>query len=307
MVKPGPTVPFSVVACARPKAAATSASDKAPAPTITSSFRDIECPLCWGLPTILRRCRSGGLREETRRAGSLELRSPGELRVERVGERSHRRALELPDALARQAELLADRLEGGSLAVEAEAQLEDPALALGELLERAAHFQPPHRVRGLVGRVASGRIAEQIAELSAVGVVADALVERHRRVGGVQRLVDVLEREARSLGQLRPRRRPPELRLELRRSPTELQPALVDMRRHADRRRLVRDGALARLPDPPGGVGRELVAPAPVELLDGAVQPDHALLDEIAERQPMALVALRDRDHQAEVGIDHPL
>src|SRR5262249_3022861 len=46
---------------------------------------------------------------------------------------------------------------------------------------------------------------------------------------------------------------------------------------------------------------------APVELLDRAVQSDHALLDQVAELQAVALVALGDRDHEAQVGVDHPL
>ena len=79
------------------------------------------------------------------------------------------------------------------------------------------------------------------------------------------------------------------------------------MDRDPDRLGLVRDRTLAGLADPPGRVGRELEALAPVELLDGAVQSDHALLDEVAELQAVALVALRDRDDEAQVGVDHPL
>ena len=41
-------------------------------------------------------------------------------------------ALELADALTRQIELVADRLEGPGLAVEADAQFENPRLALGK-------------------------------------------------------------------------------------------------------------------------------------------------------------------------------
>jgi hypothetical protein len=81
----------------------------------------------------------------------------------------------------------------------------------------------------------------------------------------------------------------------------------VDVRRDADRRGLVRDRTLAGLANPPGGVGRELEALAPVELLDRAVQSDHALLDQVAELQAVALVALGDRDHEAQVRVDHPL
>ena len=69
---------------------------------------------------------------------------------------------------------------------------------------------------------------------------------------------------------------------------------------------LVGDRPWDRLADPPGRVGRELVAAAPVELLDRPVQPDRALLDQVEQRKAVALVALGDRDDQPQVGVDHP-
>ena len=68
---------------------------------------------------------------------------------------------------------------------------------------------------------------------------------------------------------------------------------------------MIRDGALHRLADPPGRIRRELEAAAPVELLDRAVQPERALLDQVEERDAEAAVALRDRDDEAEVRLDH--
>ena len=68
---------------------------------------------------------------------------------------------------------------------------------------------------------------------------------------------------------------------------------------------MVRDGALHRLADPPGRVGRELVAAAPVELLDRAVEAERALLDQVEERHAEAAVALGDRHDEAQVRLDH--
>ena len=79
------------------------------------------------------------------------------------------------------------------------------------------------------------------------------------------------------------------------------------MNGHADGAGLIGDGARHRLANPPGGVGRELEAAAPVELLDGTVQSDHALLDQVEQGQVASLVALRDRNDEAEVAVDHPL
>jgi hypothetical protein len=100
---------------------------------------------------------------------------------------------------------------------------------------------------------------------------------------------------------------PAMLDLELPRQARQLDPALVDVGGNADRPPLIRDRALAGLPDPPGRIGRELEALAPVELLDRPVEADDALLDEVAERHSVATVALGDRDDEAEVGVDHPL
>ena len=76
---------------------------------------------------------------------------------------------------------------------------------------------------------------------------------------------------------------------------------------HADRPRLVGERAGDRLADPPGRVGRELVAAAPVELLDGADQAERALLDQVEERQALVAVVLGDRDDEAQVRLDHLL
>ena len=154
-------------------------------------------------------------------------------------------------------------------------------------------------IGGLLDRVGRALVGEQVAELG-VAVGAEALVERDR-VDRVERLLDVLLLEARGVGELVDRRLAAQLGLELRGRAVELDAALLDVDRDADRLRLVRDRALAGLTDPPGRVRRELVALAPVELLRGAVQADDALLDQVEERDVVALVALRDGDDEAEV------
>src|SRR5204862_944376 len=81
--------------------------------------------------------------------------------------------------------------------------------------------------------------------------------------------------------------------------------SLDDVDGNTDRARVIRDGALHRLPDPPGRVGRELVPAPPVELLDRAVETERPLLDQVEERHAEPAVALGDRDDEAEVGLDH--
>ena len=97
----------------------------------------------------------------------------------------------------------------------------------------------------------------------------------------------------------------PELDLEPAGGAGELLLALDDVHGHANRPRVIRHGALHRLADPPGRVRRELEPAAPVELLDGAVEAERALLDEIEERHAEPAIALRDRDDEPEVRLDH--
>jgi hypothetical protein len=77
--------------------------------------------------------------------------------------------------------------------------------------------------------------------------------------------------------------------------------------RHPDRSSRVGQPALQRLADPQRPVGRELEPAPPVELLDRANQPEHPLLDQVPEREPLTLVAARLRDDQPQVGVDHSL
>src|ERR671938_1258656 len=100
--------------------------------------------------------------------------------------------LELANALPRQVELVPDRLERPGLTLEPEPQLEDPPLPLGQRVERAPHALAPERLLGLVERIGSLPVREQVAQLSLV-VGADRLVERHRCLRGAERLIDVLD------------------------------------------------------------------------------------------------------------------
>jgi hypothetical protein len=77
--------------------------------------------------------------------------------------------------------------------------------------------------------------------------------------------------------------------------------------RDADGPRLVRHGTRDRLPDPPGGVGGELVTLGVVELLDRADQAEIALLDQVQEQHAAAHVPFGDRHHEPQVRLDEAL
>src|SRR4029079_17459639 len=199
---------------------------------------------------------------------------------------------------------MTDRLERPRVSLEAEAELENAPLTLGEGIERFADSLLAEGLLGLVERVRSFAVGEEIAELAFV-VRSDALVQGDGRLGRAQRFVDVLNRKAGRLRELLLRRLAPELDLEPAGGPAKLLLALDDVDGNADGARVVGDGALHRLADPPGGVGRELEAPPPIELLHGPVEAESPLLDQVQERDAEAPVALGDGDDETEVRLDH--
>ncbi len=145
-----------------------------------------------------------------------------------------------------------------------------------------------------------------MAELGLV-VVADRLLERDGRLRGAPDLLDLLDREVEVARDLGDRRLAGQLGPQLPLGPVNLVELLDDVHRHPDRAALVGDRAGDGLADPPGRVGRELEALAVVELLGRADEPDRSLLDQVEERQTLVAVPLRDRDDEAQVGLDHRL
>jgi hypothetical protein len=82
---------------------------------------------------------------------------------------------------------------------------------------------------------------------------------------------------------------------------------LHHMHRQADGARLVHDGPLDVLADPPGGIGRKAEAAFRVELVQGVDQAEVALLDQVEQRHAAIEVMLGDVHHQAQVVLDHLL
>ena len=147
---------------------------------------------------------------------------------------------------------------------------------------------------------------EQVAERG-VALLADRAVEARDRARRLAHLLHLRERELGGLGDLLVARLAAVLGLELALDAGDLALALADVHRDPDRARLVREPALDRLAHPEGRVGGELVALAPVELLGRADEAEDALLDQVEQRELLALVLLRDRDDEAQVRVDHAL
>src|SRR5436190_14410670 len=148
--------------------------------------------------------------------------------IAKRAEPCERLTFELPDALTRQVELVPDRLERPRLALEPEAQLEDPPLAFRQRVERLAHTLAAQRLLGLLEWIRGFAVGEQVAEITLV-VGADGLVQRDRRLRGAERLVDVLHRQTGRLRELFLRRLAAELDLEPARGARQLLLALADV------------------------------------------------------------------------------
>ena len=141
----------------------------------------------------------------------------------------------------------------------------------------------------------------------AVLLVADRRLQADRLLGDLQHLPHLLERHAELLGQLLGRRLAADLVQHLARRAHQLVDRLDHVHRDADRARLIGDRAGDRLADPPRRIGAELVAAAVFELIDRLHQADVAFLDQVQELQAAVGVFLGDRDHQAQVRLDHLL
>src|SRR5215213_8309481 len=218
-----------------------------------------------------------------------------------------RLVLDLADALARDVERAPHLVERARvLSAEAVAELEHAALAVRQVLQRLAQRLLGEDLGGPLVRRLGPLVGDELAELGLL-LVADRLLERDRRLRGALDRVHLLGLDAGDLGDLLRGGLAAELGDELALGAADLVELLDDVDGDADRARLVGQRAGDRLADPPRGVGRELEALAVVELLRRAYEADRALLDEIEERQSLVPVALRDRDDEPEVRLDHRL
>src|SRR5438132_4948510 len=218
-----------------------------------------------------------------------------------------RLVLDLADPLARDVERAPDLVEGARvLAAEAVAQLEHAAFAIGEVLERLAQGLLGEDLGGALVRRLRALIGDELPELGLL-LIADWLLERHRRLRGALDRVDLLGIYARDLRDLVRGWLAPELCDELALRAPDLVELLDDVHGNTDRARLVGERARDRLANPPRRVGRELEPLAVVELLRRAHEPERALLDQVEERETLVAIVLRDRHHEPQVRLDHLL
>src|SRR5918999_123352 len=221
-----------------------------------------------------------------------------------VAELAEGLGLDLPDALAREVELLADLLQGARLPRdEPETQRQHPSLTLGEKAENAPKILLAQdrggRLEGRLGFV----VGDEVRQLGVL-LVAHGLVQREGLGKDPKGLLHLLGFHVRRLRDLVDGGLAIEPVEEVGLRSADAIEGLDHVHGDADRPPLVRDGTGYRLADPPRGVGRELEPSAPVELLDRPDETKVAFLNEVEQRQAGPRVLLRDRDHQPEVRLN---
>src|SRR5262249_52440477 len=144
----------------------------ADADAAVAEARPLELPI----PVVREKVEAPHTHEHTfvcgRRFCAAELRGEREQvdvdqPVEPVPELGHGVRLELPHALARDAQLAGDRLQRpGVVPTEAEAELDDAALPLGQPVEDAAYLVAVHRLARDLGRIRGLAVGEEVAQLA---------------------------------------------------------------------------------------------------------------------------------------------
>src|SRR6266566_8277658 len=227
------------------------------------------------------------------------------LRFRQRFELLERVVLDLADALAGDAERAADLLERARLrAREPEAELDHLAVAFGQRGQRVLDVFSAEGDRRSVERRLGLLVLNEVAELG-LFLLADRLLERDWMLRHTEDVAHLRGGHLELDGDLVRPRLAPEPLDELALDVHDLVQLLDHVHRDPDRARLVRDRARHRLADPPRRIGGELVALAVVELLDRADQAERALLDQVEEGEAATEVRLRDRDDEAQVGLDH--
>src|SRR5262245_19057370 len=220
---------------------------------------------------------------------------------------AQRLRLDLANALPRHGESEPDLLQRqvGALAGP-EAQPQDLLLAGRERAEYLARLPADIARQHGIHERDGALVLEEVAEV-AVLLLAHRRVEGDRLPRDAQRAAPLVARHAHLRADLLGCRLAPQILHEHARDPQQLVERLHHVHGNADGPRLIGDGARDRLADPPGGIRRELVTALVLEFLDRAHEADVSLLDQVQELQPAMQIALGDRHHQAQVGLDQLL
>src|SRR5215468_1600363 len=216
---------------------------------------------------------------------------------------AQRLSFNLANALACDGKHLADFFEGALITVlKPETHADDAFLARTERLQHGGHLLVEAQVHGCLGWRDYSLVFDEITQVRVL-LFTDGSLEGYGCLSNLARLAHFFDGHVQPLGQLLRSGLAAKLLNELASALSKLVDDLDHVNGHTDGARLVRDGARDGLANPPGGVGGELVAAAPVELVGASHESEIALLDQVQKLKAMLGVFLGDGDDQAKVGL----
>ena len=177
--------------------------------------------------------------------------------------------LDLTDALPGDVELLAHFLQGAGAAVlNAEAQLEHLLLPGRQSAQHIHKLLLEQGEAGGLGGLGGVLVGDEVAQMGVL-LLPDGSFQADGLLGNLENLPHLVHRHVHLLRDLLRGGVVPQLLKELAGDPDDLVDSLHHMDRDADGAGLVGDGPGNGLPNPPGGIGGELIALGVVELLHG--------------------------------------
>src|SRR5580658_1394095 len=225
-------------------------------------------------------------------------------RPRRMPQFPQRLGFDLADAFAGYCERLADFFESVFAAVfESEAHLDYFFFARGQGAQDLSGLVLEVHVDHGFSRRNHGPVFDEVAEMR-IFFFADRRFEGDRLLGDLEHFAHFRYGNIHALGDLFAGRFASQLLHQLPRRADQLVDGFDHVHRDADGARLIGDGASNRLPDPPRGIGGELIAAAIFKLVHGFHQADVAFLNQVEELQAAVGVLFRDRNHQTQVGLD---
>ena len=155
-------------------------------------------------------------------------------------------------------------------------------------------------MRGRGDRAFGAGVFQELAE-AAILALADRPVEADRMPADVHHPAGFLDADVGRPGGFFGRRLAAQLLLQPLGDVAQPREHVDHVDRDADRAGLIGDGPGDRLPNPPGGIGRKLVAAAIFELVDRPHQAGVPFLDQVQEAQAAVAILLGDRHDQPQV------
>src|SRR5208283_441524 len=225
-------------------------------------------------------------------------------RSRRMPQLPQRFGFDLADAFTGDGERLSDFFERVLAAVfQAEAHLDDFFFARSQRAQDLSGLVLEVHVDHRFGGRDYGAVFDEVAQMR-IFLFADGRFERDRLLRDLEHLAHFGDGNIHALGDLFRRGLASQFLHQLPRGADQLVDGFDHVHRDADGAGLIGDGAGDGLANPPGGVGRELVAAAVFKFVHGFHQADVAFLNQVEELQAAVGVFLGDGDDQAQVGFD---